>query len=157
MRGLYYITLFLFTIAAATTQTNWTATNAGEVDLSPLLVKTRSGQHFLWVELAETHTERQLGLMHRPSLKSDHGMLFDYGFEQPISMWMKNTFIPLDMIFIALNGRVAHLVEATVPLSGESISSPQPARAVLELNAGSVRRYEIKIGDTIIHPIFAND
>jgi uncharacterized membrane protein (UPF0127 family) len=83
-------------------------------------------------------------------------MLFDFNTEQPISMWMKNTYIPLDMIFIRNDGRVSRIAENTEPMSLKVISSAGPARAVLEVIAGTARKYGIAPGDRVAHPMFGN-
>ena len=81
-------------------------------------------------------------------------MLFDFIKPQIVSMWMKNTFIPLDMLFIGADGRIVHIAENTEPFSLKTITSPVPASAVLELKAGSAARWGIAIGDRVEHPIF---
>ena len=132
------------------------ALNAAESKLSQLIVETHSGPQVFWVEVSRTVAERQRGLMFRRVLLSDRGMLFDHGRTQEISMWMKNTFIPLDLVFIAGDGLIVHLVERTVPLSLTSIPSQGPVRAVLELTAGSVERWDIRPGDRVVHAVFGN-
>jgi uncharacterized membrane protein (UPF0127 family) len=92
--------------------------------------------------------------MFRRSLDADAGMLFDYGTTQSVSFWMKNTLIPLDMVFIYANGRVAGVHQRAVPHSEQPIPSPAPVRAVLELNGGTAARLDIKPGDLVVHPIF---
>ncbi|HEU5274753.1 MAG TPA: DUF192 domain-containing protein, partial [Xanthobacteraceae bacterium] len=82
-------------------------------------------------------------------------MLFDFKQEQPVSMWMKNTYVPLDMIFIRDNGRIARIAENTEVLSERIISSGQPVRAVLEVVAGTARKYGIAPGDKVAYPIFS--
>ena len=81
-------------------------------------------------------------------------MLFDYGRTQPVAMWMKNTLVPLDILFIAADGRVVNIAADAVPESLTSIPSAGPVRAVLEINAGTAARLGIKPGDRVIHPIF---
>jgi len=83
-------------------------------------------------------------------------MLFDFKRVQPVAMWMKNTLIPLDMLFIDGAGRVVNVAENTVPLSLATIPSAAPVRAVLEINAGSARRLGIRPGDQVLHAIFGN-
>ena len=92
--------------------------------------------------------------MYRRKLAPDAGMLFDYKTPQRVSMWMKNTFIPLDMIFIAADGRIVNIAERTVPQSKTVISSQGKIRGVLEINGGTVARLGIKPGDRVRHPIF---
>ena len=106
------------------------------------------------IELAVSPQQQAQGLMFRRSLAADAGMLFVYRPARPVSMWMKNTLIPLDMLFIAEDGVVVKIVERTVPLSLTSISSDQRVRGVLELNGGTVNRLGIRPGDRVIHPAF---
>ena len=101
------------------------------------------------VELAITDRQQQQGLMFRRTLAPDAGMLFDYVTPTRITMWMKNTFIPLDMVFIGADGKVVDIAERAVPQSETIIPSKVPARAVLELNGGTVQRLGIKVGDVV--------
>jgi uncharacterized protein len=96
------------------------------------------------------------GLMFRRALAAEAGMLFDYGSPQPIAMWMKNTLIPLDMIFIANDGKIVDFHERAVPMSLDTIETKVPARAVLEVNAGTVARLGVQVGDTVHHVSFGN-
>ena len=107
----------------------------------------------IWI--ADTNERRARGLMFVRQLDADAGMLFIYPAAQPIAMWMKNTFIPLDMLFVAADGRVAKVVEHTRPQSLETIESGQPVRAVIELNAGTAGRLHIGPGAQVIHPVFS--
>jgi uncharacterized membrane protein (UPF0127 family) len=113
-------------------------------------ITTGSGVHRITVELATTEEQREQGLMFRPTLGKDAGMLFLYSSEQPISMWMKNTLIPLDMLFISGDGTIVHMRERAVPQSLETISSMGLVKAALELNGGTVARLGIKDGDKVI-------
>ena len=81
-------------------------------------------------------------------------MLFDFKVDQPVYMWMKNTLIPLDMVFIRADGSIARIAAMTTPLSTETISSGEPVRAVLEIGGGEARRLGLKAGDRIAHPMF---
>ena len=130
--------------------------HAAALPKSALVIKTADGkeQHFT-VELASTEDERSEGLMFRTSLAPDAGMLFDFKESATVAMWMKNTYIPLDMLFIAGDGRIVRVAERTVPLSLTPISSGEPVLAVLELASGTADRLHIKPGDRVIHPIFA--
>ncbi|MBX6370015.1 MAG: DUF192 domain-containing protein [Rhodospirillales bacterium] len=121
---------------------------------SELELVTTKGRFKFKVEMATTPAQMAQGLMFRRSLDPDAGMLFDYGTTQRVSFWMKNTLIPLDMIFIYANGRVAAVHERAVPLSEQAIPSPVPVRAVLEVNGGTAARLGIKPGDLVVHPIF---
>jgi uncharacterized membrane protein (UPF0127 family) len=106
------------------------------------------------IELALTPQQQSQGLMYRQSLAPDAGMLFIYRPTRLVTMWMKNTVIPLDMLFIAEDGEVVKVVERAVPFSLATISSGEPVRAVLEINGGTVKRLEIRPGDRIVHPAF---
>ena len=119
-----------------------------------LTILTKSGPFAVNIEMAVTPAERSKGLMYRTELSPDAGMLFDFGVEQPIYMWMKNTYIPLDMLFIRSDGRVASIATDTVPLSTETISSGVAVKAVLELPAGTVRAKGIAVGDRVEHRLF---
>jgi len=122
---------------------------------STLEIETQSGtRHTFRIELAETDPLRQRGLMFRNEMAPDAGMLFTYKRDRVISMWMANTYLPLDMLFIESNGRISRIVENAIPLSRESISSRKRARGILELNAGTARRLGLSVGDKVIHERF---
>lgn len=124
-------------------------------DRSELTIAAADGkQHHFRIELARNPDDRARGLMYRRALDTDAGMLFDFETPQLVSMWMMNTLIPLDMLFIAADGRIATIAERTVPHSTASILSEVPVRGVLELNGGTVARLGIKRGDRVVHPIF---
>jgi len=122
--------------------------------VEPLTIVTTSGEHRFQVEVARTDEQRARGLMFRRFMPEDRGMLFDFKTEQPVMMWMRNTYIPLDMIFIARDGRVINVAENTEPMSERTIASASPAFAVLEVNAGVSRKIGLKAGDRISHPLF---
>jgi uncharacterized membrane protein (UPF0127 family) len=119
-------------------------------------IATRNGVHVLSVELAANDEDRARGLMYRRQLPEQHGMLFDFQREEPVSMWMRNTYISLDMIFIRADGRVLRIAERTEPLSERIIPSGGPVRAVLELAGGTAKKLGIAPGDRIGHPIFSS-
>jgi uncharacterized membrane protein (UPF0127 family) len=121
---------------------------------SALTVETARGGIPFQVELAISEPERMQGLMGRTGLAPDSGMLFDFGRTDMVAMWMKNTYVPLDMLFIDENGKVVHIIEDTGPMSEEVLSSRVPVRAVLELLAGTVQRNGISVGNLIRHPMF---
>jgi uncharacterized membrane protein (UPF0127 family) len=121
---------------------------------SPLVIDTSAGPQHFTVDLALSPEQQQQGLMFRQSLAADAGMLFDFGATRPATFWMKNTLIPLDMLFIAADGHIADFHERAVPLSEAVIESKVPVRAVLELNGGSVARLGIHRGDLVHHAIF---
>lgn len=120
-----------------------------------LTVETSEGAELAFdIELAVTSQQQAQGLMFRRSLPADAGMLFIYRPARQVSMWMKNTLIPLDMLFIAENGTVVKIAERTVPLSLTSITSGERVRAVLEINGGIASRLGIRPGDRVVHSAF---
>jgi hypothetical protein len=121
-----------------------------------LAIETASGRHVFTVEIADTPAARAQGLMYRTSMAADAGMLFDFQSEQPVSMWMKNTYIPLDMLFIDAAGRVRNIAQRTVPESLKPIASDGRVLAVLELNSGAAARLGIAPGDQVFHALFGN-
>jgi uncharacterized membrane protein (UPF0127 family) len=117
-------------------------------------IVTRTGVHVFDVELASTDEQRSKGLMFRRELPQGRGMLFDFGAEGPVAMWMKNTYISLDMFFIRADGTIARIAENTVPHSEATIQSGPPVKAVLEVIAGTAKRLGIAPGDRVAHKIF---
>ncbi len=128
--------------------------SARAAQLQTLEIATKSGVQVFSVEVATTEEEKRTGLMYRKELPDGRGMLFDFSPEQEVSMWMKNTFIPLDMIFIRADGRILRIAENTVPQSTAIISSRGLAKGVLEVIAGTARKYGIAPGDRVAHPLF---
>jgi uncharacterized protein len=122
---------------------------------SDLTIDTGGGKQHFTIEEAKTPEQMTQGLMYRRALPADAGMLFEYEHPQPAAFWMKNTLIPLDMLFIGADGTVLDIHERAVPLSLEPIGTDQPVLAVLELNGGTVSRLGIKRGDRVDHPLFA--
>jgi len=127
---------------------------SGAAVLQTVEIATRSGVHAFSVEMATNDAERAKGLMYRKELPEGRGMLFDFGRDQEVSMWMKNTYVSLDMIFIRADGRIARIAENTEPLSTRIVSSGGPVRAVLEVVAGTARKLGIAPGDRVAHPLF---
>lgn len=131
------------------------ATGQGQAqELQPLEIATRTGVHTFMVELADTDETRAKGLMFRRELPDGYGMLFDFKREQPIAMWMENTYISLDMLFIRADGRILRIAENTEPLSRRTIPSGGPVLAVLEVIGGTARKLGIQPGDRVGHPLF---
>lgn len=123
--------------------------------LENLAIAVQGGQRQSFqVEVARNDADRAQGLMYRRSMPADRGMLFDFGRVEPVSMWMQNTYIPLDMLFIRPDGTIARIASNTEPLSTRTIPSGEPVLAVLELNAGTAARLGIKPGDRVEHPLF---
>jgi uncharacterized protein len=129
-------------------------TTARAASVQPLEIVTRNGVQVFSVEMATTEQEKETGLMYRKELPDGKGMLFDFSPEQQVSMWMKNTYIPLDMIFIRADGRILRIAENTEPLSTRIIPSGGPAKGVLEVIAGTAKKYGIEPGDRVAHPLF---
>ncbi len=128
---------------------------AEEGTSEPLSIVTATGTHSFSVEVMRTPPELEKGLMFRKSMPADHGMLFDFQREQSVMMWMKNTFIPLDMIFIAKAGRVVGIVANARPMSEQILTVLAPTDAVLELNGGIAAKIGLKVGDMVRYPIFS--
>lgn len=121
---------------------------------SDLSIVTKYDYYTFKVEIAKTFAERQHGLMGRKVLPHNHGMLFDFGYPQLIRMWMKNTLLTLDMIFIDEKGIIIKVVSNTRPFSLKTITSSKLAQAVLEVNGGTALRLQISEGDKVLHSIF---
>jgi len=125
--------------------------------LEPLVIVSGDERHEFKVELALTPAERSRGLMYRRSMPADHGMLFDFEREEMVSMWMRNTYISLDMLFIRTDGSIARIAQHTEPLSERTISSGEPVRFVLELNAGTSEQLGISAGDRVDHRLLTGE
>ena len=128
---------------------------AQAASFQPLEIVTQSGVQVFSVEMATTEEEKTTGLMYRKELPDGKGMLFDFSPEQQVSMWMKNTYISLDMIFIRADGRILRIAENTEPLSTRIIASGGLAKGVLEVVAGTAQKYGIRPGDQVAHPLFS--
>lgn len=131
-----------------------TPAEAAPAAVEALEITSSTGVVTFEVEVARTDEQRTTGLMYRKSLGERAGMLFDFKVDQPVYMWMKNTLIPLDMLFIRADGSIARIAAMTTPLSTETISSGEPVRAVLEIAGGQARKLGIKPGDRVAHPLF---
>ena len=140
MKIFYILSLFL------------SLTACSKSDLKPVTVQTQNGNITYRVEVADTKQKMIQGLMYRKHLKKDSGMIFIFNeaHPQPISMWMKNTFISLDMLFIDSSYQIIGIAQNTEPLSLKTISpTKKQTRFVIELNAGEVAKHGIQIGDKI--------
>lgn len=122
--------------------------------LERLEIVSGDRRHSFMVEVARNDGDRARGLMFRASIPQDSGMLFDFERDQMVSMWMKNTYISLDMVFIFADGRIHRIESRTEPQSERVISSGVPVRAVLELNGNMASRLGLRPGDRILHPMF---
>jgi len=123
----------------------------GDVLFKPasLKIETRSGPVLLNVEVADTEAKREQGLMFRRSISADQGMIFLFDGEHEITMWMKNTYIPLDMVFIGGDWRIRHIAYDAEPFSTDVISSMRPASRVLEIGAGQAKKLGLAVGDIV--------
>ena len=148
LRSLVFAVLSTFAMTALA----WSA------PLSPdsVEIDTVSGPHSFAVEVMRTQAELEKGLMFRRHMAPDAGMLFDFGPPQRVSMWMKNTYLPLDMVFIGKDGRVVSVKQNAEPLSERIIPSGGEITGVLELNAGIAERIGVKAGDQVHHPMFGS-
>ncbi len=123
--------------------------------LEPVTVATSEGATTTFTaEVADTPILRERGLMFRHILPPDKAMLFDFEKPRPVSMWMKNTNIPLDMLFIRSDGTIAAIAENTIPQSLDTISVQEPVLGVLEMAAGTVKRLALHTNDKVYHRIF---
>ncbi|WP_373006274.1 DUF192 domain-containing protein [Hyphomonas sp.] len=127
-----------------------------QLETSPLVIDTGDSVHRFTVELADDADEIRTGLMNRAEMAPNAGMLFDFGQPREASMWMKNTLIPLDMLFVAPDGKVIAIARNAVPGSLRTISPGVPVKAVLELNGGRCAALGIEPGDIVQHALFGN-
>lgn len=125
---------------------------AAAFELSEASVLSGGRSHDFRVEVARTRRQHVQGLMFRRHLDADAGMLFVYRRAAPVAMWMKNTYVPLDILFVDRAGVIVEIAQRTMPLSTTNIPSKKPVTAVLEVNAGTVARLGIEIGDRIVSP-----
>ena len=117
-------------------------------------IVTGQGRFLFTAEIADEPAERSQGLMFRETMPPKHGMLFDFGQTRPVQMWMRNTPLSLDMVFLDRSGTVTHIAERTTPFSDAIIDSGGPVSHVLELNAGITRLIGLKSGDRVEHASF---
>jgi uncharacterized membrane protein (UPF0127 family) len=146
---------FLFVVSALALPAAVPARPLAAAEQQTLKIAGKTGVHDFAVEFAATPEETSRGLMFRRELPEGQGMLFDFQHEREISFWMKNTYIPLDMIFIRGDGRILRIAENTRPLSERLVPSGGRVRAVLEVIAGTARKLGLAPGDRVKHPIFA--
>lgn len=120
---------------------------------SALTIETQSGNHTFQIEIARTSQEQALGLMHRRALADDFAMLFPFERAREASFWMRDTYVSLDMVFLAEGGLVHRVERGTEPLSLRSVSSRGPVIAVLEFVTGTAERINLQEGDIVVHPL----
>ncbi|MND37462.1 hypothetical protein D3C80_281490 [compost metagenome] len=150
MKGALMALFFVFAAAGASSQTAQAQQDV-VFPRSELSIRTAGGKTYSFtIELALNDAQRERGLMFRKQMDPNHGMLFDFGAERQVSMWMENTVLALDMVFIRTDGSIAHIRENAVPFSRDIIDSRGPVKYVLELNAGRTRALGIKVGDKVI-------
>lgn len=127
-----------------------------QAPVEALSVDTASGQHRFKVEVMRTEQDREKGLMFRKSMARDHGMLFEYQKEQPVTFWMHNTYLPLDLIFIAKDGQVLNIAHDAKPMDDSLIPSAGAALGVLEVDAGTAKAIDLAPGDRVHHKMFGD-
>lgn len=132
----------------------WAQTAGHDLKREPLQVVTHHGTRRFEVEVADTDATREHGLMYRKSLAPNRGMLFDFKVAQPVAFWMKNTLIPLDMLFIASDGRVISIARNATPMSETPIPSEGAVLGVLEIRGGRAAEIDVEPGDRVIERIF---
>lgn len=130
------------------------ASDAEPLRASSVVILSRTGAHRFHVELAETALQRMQGLQARRTLDAQAGMLFVFDVQSAVSMWMKDTYIPLDMLFLDAGGSIVAIARNTRPMSLQPLRAPAPVKAVLELDAGTAERFGIEVGHRVLHPIF---
>jgi uncharacterized protein len=133
---------------------NGVARGQEPMKMEPITIVTEDTSTMLNAEVADTEESRGRGLMFRHRLPENQAMLFDFETPRPASMWMKNTYMSLDMLFVREDGTIAAIAENTVPQSLDTISVREPVRAVVELAAGTVKRLGIRPDDLVYHRIF---
>lgn len=149
--GFIVVLLMALFIQIATAQNN--EAMRLEVDAKPLIFMTSQGKQQIELEIADTDESRMRGLMFRTDLPQQRGMLFDFKQVRLVMMWMKNTPLPLDMVFLHRDGTIAVIRENTTPFSENIVSSGEPVAYVIELNAGMAEKLGLKPGDKAIHPV----
>jgi uncharacterized membrane protein (UPF0127 family) len=125
----------------------------GDFPVSTLEIRTARGRQSFNVRIADTAERQELGLMYQTRLAADQGMLFPQAQPRIVTMWMKNTYIPLDMLFIDRRGRIVCLLAMTRPQSLEILTCPKPVKAVLEIGGGEAAERGIRVGDRVVHDL----
>jgi uncharacterized protein len=157
MKRRLLLTLLALVPASVSAQSVTPSGPQPELPKERLVIVTRDGvSHVFNVEMAIKPDQQTVGLMFRPSVPADGGMLFDWGAPRTSQMWMRNTISSLDMVFINGDGSIRSIAENTVPESLAIIDSRGPVRATLELEAGTTARLNIRVGDKVQQRIFGN-
>jgi uncharacterized protein len=161
MRLLLCLVLLTGTVAACAAQpaaaNSFQPAQLRDFPRSQLAIERRNGRDTFQVWLAETPAQQEQGLMWLRQLPADYGMLFLLGEPRPMTMWMRNTYVALDMLFVNSTGRITHIVARTTPLSEVIISSNGEVAGVLEIAAGEAQRRGIVAGDRVVHPALGAD
>jgi uncharacterized membrane protein (UPF0127 family) len=150
------VRLVVFLVIVAAVPAGRAIAQLQQFPTAPLTIESAGGRHNFAVEVATTPAQMEQGLMFRRSLAPDSGMIFDFKTPSMATMWMKNTLIPLDMLFVDAQGRIVNIHERAVPGSLDMIAAAAPVRAVVELNGGTAARLGIRPGDRVLFPIFGN-
>ena len=123
----------------------------------PMLIVARDGtRHAFRAEMAVQPADQMIGMMFRTSMAADEAMIFDWGAPRESSMWMRNTLIPLDMLFVAADGRIHRIHERAIPQSLATIDSRGPVRATIEVPGGTAERLNLRVGDRVLHAVFGS-
>jgi uncharacterized protein len=152
----FRVRLLVCALLAAAVPAGWALAQLQQFPTAPLTIESAGGSHKFSVEVATTPAQMEQGLMFRRSLAPDAGMIFDFRTPSMATMWMKNTLIPLDMLFVDAQGRIVNIHERAVPGSLDTIAAAAPVRAVIELNGGTAARLGIRPGDRVVFPMFGN-
>jgi uncharacterized protein len=147
----FFSAVFLISLIASTAS-GLAASDRAQLKTEDLLVQSAAAEHRFLVEVAATGRDRARGLMFREEMATDHGMLFVFEGEGERHFWMKNTPLSLDIIYISEVGRIVSISAHTTPFSESIIPSGEPARYVLELNAGTSEKLGINVGDAVSSP-----
>jgi uncharacterized membrane protein (UPF0127 family) len=150
------VRLVVFLVLVAAVPTGRAMAQLQQFPTAPLTIESAGGRHNFAVEVATTPEQMEQGLMFRRSMAPDAGMIFDFKTPSMATMWMKNTLIPLDMLFVDAQGRIVNIHERAVPGSLDMIAAAAPVRVVVELNGGTAARLGIRPGDRVLFPIFGN-
>lgn len=146
---------FLVGLIAPTAIAETSAAQILPVDPQKLVIATKNGWRSYFIEVADDSSERAVGMMFRRSTPADHAMLFDFGESRLVTMWMRNTFVPLDIVFIGEDMLIVKINANAVPQSLDIIGSGEPVRFALELAAGVAQRDGLQVGDSVQHPAIA--
>jgi uncharacterized protein len=153
---LFRVRLLVFVLLAAAIPARGALAQLQQFPTAPLTIESAGGSHKFSIQVATTPAQMEQGLMFRRSLAPDGGMIFDFRTPSMATMWMKNTLIPLDMLFVDAQGRIVNIHERAVPGSLDTIAAAAPVRAVIELNGGTAARLGIRPGDRVVFPMFGN-